>query len=210
MSPTHVRSVKATRPVPVVFHDPPSDLVLENAPVWADCQLNEDIVLLGCRIPPKVQSGRAFSAEVLLRVAGPLRGRWEGRLTVCSSSDNVAYTWTHPIADGVCPPNEWKPGALILNRTWVRPPQSIPEGTYSLRFDFVERDTGKTFCPLTKGRAIRSDQVVLSSIEVTSNAPEVIPRVAKNKGQPAAELQRIAVEQARKGPERLQALPDNR
>jgi hypothetical protein len=148
------------------------EVVLNCPPPWAEFLSNDDIVLTGSRIPEAVQPGYAYVAEVLLRVSGPLLGRWEARIQGFDQAGELRYTWLHPIADGVSCPTRWQAGQMILDRTIVRPPRNVEEGTYDLFFCLVDRDSNRTICPLGSSRRVVNGQMYLGSINVTSAAPK--------------------------------------
>ena len=150
------------------------EVVLDSPPPWADFVSNEDIVFLGSRIPEAVAPGFAYVAEILLRVSGPLIGRWEGSIEAFGATGELRYHWVHPLADGATCPTRWQAGQLILDRTIVRPPRDLGEGVYELFFHLVDRDSERTICPLASSRRVVDHRIYLGSIKVTANASKEV------------------------------------
>ena len=138
-------------------------------PGYVDFVDNSEVVLMGSQIPGQVRPGRAFIVEILLRVAGPLMGRWEGRISAYSQNKQRIFRWTHPISDGDVCPRSWKPGQLIVDNTCVRPPRECSAGLYELYFELVDKGSRRTICPLSNRRKY-DNAVFIGQILATPSA----------------------------------------
>jgi poly-gamma-glutamate capsule biosynthesis protein CapA/YwtB (metallophosphatase superfamily) len=112
-----------------------SNVVLSAPPAWTEAQpavrLTHGVEFLGARVPEIVRSGSGFTAEIALRVAGPLGPGWQGIIMGVRRGAGETFAWPHPIADGNWPPADWRPDETGLDLTLVRPPR-LKGGTYDL------------------------------------------------------------------------------
>jgi poly-gamma-glutamate capsule biosynthesis protein CapA/YwtB (metallophosphatase superfamily) len=153
----------------VLFDEPPA-FTKDFEPV----KLERGVTILGGDSSDGARSGRAFAAEVVLAVEGPLEGTWIGNIKVEQENRSKPYVWRHPIADGAWVPAIWEPGQIGANRTLVRPPK-LEEGRYTLSFALVNAETRKSLKPLDPSRGDSKGFVPFSEVLIKNRG---IPRGA--------------------------------
>lgn len=122
------------------------NVVFDAAPAWvvarAPVRLAQDIEFLGAKVPQVVRIGSGFTAEVALRIGGPLEPGWQGMIKGVRRNGKDGFSWPHPIADGNWLPERWQKGETGLDLTLVRPPE-LKGGTYDLywRLEHPATDT---------------------------------------------------------------------
>lgn len=205
--PENVHETGSTRPLPPHFRERKPDLVRETLPAWCDERF-EPVVLepeslerritVHCwRHAEAVRPRRAFVAEVVLEVSGPLEGRWEGIVAGRKRDGKDTFSWLHPVADGAWDPHLWEPGQIVVDRTLVRP-RRVPTGTYDLSYRFVNVLEGrKPLRRLTPSADGSATDVPMGSIEIRSKGIPKGPagitwdgRLPDKKGEPAAKTER--------------------
>ena len=132
-----------TRRLPAELRDrQPAGIVLDAPPDWCEGEpvdAGNGVRILCARTSQAVRPKRAFVADVVLEVSGPLTGRWEGVIRGRRRDGTEGFMWMHPIADGAWIPDKWEARQIVVDRTLVRP-DKVPPGTYDLTWALVDVD----------------------------------------------------------------------
>jgi poly-gamma-glutamate capsule biosynthesis protein CapA/YwtB (metallophosphatase superfamily) len=128
-----------------------TDVVLERLPSWAagfePRELSHGITVLGARNAQAARPRAAFTAEVLVRVGGPLEGNWRAMIAGVRRGGDRSFVDYHPFAGGAWPVPRWEAGQLLVDRTLVRPPR-MPAGIYDLFWGMERVGTDERTGPL--------------------------------------------------------------
>lgn len=170
--------LQATRPkLPAWYRQLKSNLVCTELPPgaqWATrVTVNPELEIFGARFASPVQPGRGFVCEVNFRAsAPPAPSRVEARLTGLSPSGEIAFVYTHPVAEGIHPPARWNRNEIICDRVLVRPGKVLAEGRYDLYWQLIDQEKRLSLKVDTVDERIVDGMVLLGAVVVSKTAPK--------------------------------------
>ncbi|MFA6016277.1 MAG: CapA family protein [Gallionellaceae bacterium] len=169
--------------IPASYRHLRSNLVYDTLPV--NCQwdtpviVNSELEILGARFATPVRPGRGFVCEVYFRASAPtMPSRVEARLTALTSDREVAFVYTHPVAEGIHPPARWNPHEIICDRVVVRPATSLAEGSYDLYWHLRDMTNKISMRVEDTHERLVNGKVFLGKLVVSQSAPNGVAGIA--------------------------------
>lgn len=169
--------------LPAWYRQLKSNLVCTELPPgaqWATrVAVNPELEILGARFASPVQPGRGFVCEVNFRAsAPPMPSRVEARLTGLAPSGEVAFVYTHPVAEGIHPPAHWSRNEIICDRVLVRPGKVLAEGRYDLYWQLIDQEKKLSLKVDPADKRIVDGMVLLGTLIVSEAAPNGVAGIA--------------------------------
>lgn len=187
---------QATHPkLPACYRQLKSNLVCTELPPGAQwttqVTVNSELEILGACFASPVQPGRGFVCEVNFRAsAPPMPSRVEARLTGLSPSGEVAFVYTHPVAEGIHPPARWSRNEIICDRVLVRPGKVLAEGRYDLYWQLIDQEKRLSLKIDAVDERIVDGMVLLGSMVVSETAPKGVAGITTALRLPRNDTQR--------------------
>ncbi len=171
LKPENIHKTGQTRKLPQELRSRKTNVVFDTPPGWTEgfdsIPLDNGVTIIGARNPEAVWPRRAFTAEIALKVPGPLeKARWEASIRGVQRDGEETFVWRHPIADGGWLPYIWEPGQIVVDRTLVRP-KTVPEGTYDLYWRFENLSKRTHAAPVNKAQGDSEGFVHIGEILIT-------------------------------------------
>jgi len=140
---------------------------------WSEpLRVNQNLTILGARSAGTVRPGRGFVSEVYFQASAPaMPSRVEARLAALRPDGSLAFSYTHPVAEGIHPPQRWQPDQIICDRVVVRPLTLVEPGRYTLCWSLVDHEGGLAMPHDSTDARLRFGQVVVGELVVSATAP---------------------------------------
>lgn len=162
-----------------------SDLVYQAMPQidgsWpTPVAVNAGLEVLGARFASPVRPGRGFVCEVYFRARQPASSsRVEARVAGFSDDGAEAFGYTHPVAEGIHPPQRWRMDEIVCDRIVVRPVHVLEGGRYALFWSLVDLEGGEAMPVDGSHELLRGGRVYLGDLVVAADAPNGVAGVAQ-------------------------------
>ena len=169
--PEKIHKTGQTRKLSQELRSRKTNVVFDAPPEWTKgfdaIPLNNGVTIIGARNSEAVWPRRAFTAEIALKVPGPLKkDHWEASIKGVQRGGEETFVWRHPIADGGWLPYIWESGQIVVDRTLVRP-KTVGEGTYDLYWRFENLSKRTHAAPINKTQGDTEGFVRIGEILIT-------------------------------------------
>jgi len=139
-----------TRSLPDQLRMKPSNVVYGAIPEWVNkhqsIRLTQGVEFLGARMVEAAHRDAGFTAEIVLKVSGPLNA-WLAEIKGVERHGDDQFTWYYPVAYGNWPPESWRENDIGADLIFVRPPQ-LKGGTYDISWRLVNPVSGEVTSPV--------------------------------------------------------------
>jgi UDP-N-acetylmuramyl pentapeptide synthase/poly-gamma-glutamate capsule biosynthesis protein CapA/YwtB (metallophosphatase superfamily) len=167
-----------------------SHLVYDTMPVdcgWTSTvAVNAELEILGARFASPVRPNHGFVCEVWFRAsAPPMSSRVEARLVGLDADGEVAFAYTHPVAEGIHPTARWNRTEVICDRVLVRPGKVVPDGRYALHWQLIDQEKRAAMQVTGAHERLKDGRIFIGHVDVSVGAPKGVAGIA-----PALRLER--------------------